>query len=256
VIVRALILCVLAGCSNLLGIQELRPVGDAGEANDAGDAGLPGQTITVSGHVLEFIMAQMGPCGDCTVELRQRTTGAIVVRQTIVTGSFTLGTQSSGMPLDVVLQASDNNATRGIPPSEYYFAEPLRADRAVQLSLFDNYSRSGLATLAGESAQSVDALIEVFVIDAEGKPVTGAVVGVEQLGAPAGRVHYADGNQNPTRDTLSTASDGVAWVFGLNPMYTTTIRAGTINRNFPDRQVSALSGWTTFVEIGPGPNTP
>jgi hypothetical protein len=215
----ALLVIALAGCSKILGIDDLHGPGGNGSV----DAQLDGPrldaapNIKVSGQITQIdpINFASHPVPNLPVELRG--TPGDVLRASGTTdanGQFDLDVATSGAPVVGYVHAMGKviNAE-----DAYYFVRPLTRD--TLLTNFVLFTQQGIGLLAqfygAPAPNPQNALVFTFVTGADGAGKAGVAI---QAGPNAGAVRYFDAQGNiPDPALTMTSASGIAVVFDVPP---------------------------------------
>lgn len=230
-----LALALAAGCSSLLGIENLHGPPDDGQI----DSGVPAQ-ISVSGTVR---INQPGQPPYSTLVELIRPDGSVAqsAMSGLGDGKFVLTAATGGVALDVALhvvaQVSDAREER------MYFAAPLTADRdlATVLVLLDGDVQT-LVTSFGDSYALPMTLYIVQVHDAQAMPVAGAMVAPQPSQVI---VRYGGG---PASGTATTA-EGTAYVLDYNTQVTSLSASGAVT--VPAHRVRGIPAGVVVSELAP-----
>lgn len=216
----ALLIIALAGCSKIIGIDDLRgPAGNGPvDAQPDGASVDAAPNVKVSGQITEIDPTTLGghPLPNIPVELRG-TPGDVLLATgtTDANGQFALNVATSGAPVVGYVHAMGKviNAEEA-----YYLLRPLTRDAMLtNFVLFTQQGISLLAQFAGVAAPSPQsALAFTFVTGSDGAGKAGIAV---QSGPNAGAVRYFDAQGDiPDSSLTTTSASGIAVVFDVPPV--------------------------------------
>ena len=203
---RAAAIVLLAGCSSILGIEDLG--GPAGTPDGGGpnDTVPPGQ-VRISGSTLMHQKVDTPP-----FELSN-------ARLELVTEDMTVMTTSSGMAnyqFDIAPSGDAFVRVLEVPGAKetVNHLQPITDDVSIDLITFDNNYPLEVGQLAGDPQELSLGFLQIRIIDELGRPQPS----VQLLVSFANRVIYADdtGRPGPTTSS-STSGSGLAWVTNAPP---------------------------------------
>jgi len=221
VLMRAALFAIaLAGCSKILGIDDLHGPGGNGtvDAQPDGASIDAAPNVEVSGQITEInpLNFESDPVPNLPVELRG-TPGDVLLASgtTDANGRFGLNVQTHGAPVVGYVHAMGKVVNA---EDAYYFVRPLTRDTALtDFVLFTQQAIAVLAQFYGVAAPSPQsALVFAFVTGPEGTGKAGIAV---QAGPNTGAVRYFDAQGNiPDPSLTTTSASGIAVVFGVPPV--------------------------------------
>jgi hypothetical protein len=203
----------LTGCTRILGIEQLT-TGDAGPTS--GDGAPPGRDsgpvpaqLTVSGALTPV---SAGTSVNVIVELH--TLDDQLVTSVIgdpATSTYSLVVDTQGAPVRGYVRVQDPQ--NQVVSTRVYFPKPLEADTDLPVSLFTINDLAMLASTGGVVFSPQPSVLLLFVTDAQGQPVPGAIV---DPGGPAD-LRYAGDTAAPSQQFMATGASGIAWAFNCPP---------------------------------------
>jgi hypothetical protein len=234
----------LAGCNNLLGIEDLR--GPAAPIEDAmpGDDGMPDgaevpATVMISGTTNRLAAQTTEPIAGVLVEYYDASGTPRATMSSDAAGAFTLTIPTQGAPLDGYLRASD--PSQSVITLNTYFSRPLVADAAgYTLGLFTDEVMGQLASFCSAQHGAAFAVIVALVGDAREIAVPDVAVTTDPSGSPC---TFASGTPMPGN---ITASDGSMFVLELPPGGVLVTAQG-----IGSRTVTAEPGAISMVPVTP-----
>jgi hypothetical protein len=234
----------LAGCSSILGIEDLAGPADAavGDGKPLTDDAVTGH-VTVQGHV--SINGPGQPALVTTVELVRPDATVAATTTSDLNGAFVLTVATAGSPVDVAVHAKGDPET-GLPDEYMYFAAPLAADRDVTLTLLTQSDLQNLGLLFGIPFGPTTSFLNVVVEDAHASPVAGATVTTDQ---PNAIVRYVNTNGQPDPTANVTSVAGLAFVFSQMPGSMSLAAGGAITAG--PRLIRLVGGAVFFIELRP-----
>jgi hypothetical protein len=248
----ALLAIALAGCSKILGIDDLHGPGPGG--NGTVDAQPDGATIDaapsveVSGQITEIdpISFASHPVPNLPVELR-RTPGDVLLASgaTDANGEFRLNVATGGAPIVGYVHAMGKVINAD---DAYYFVRPLTRDtKLTNFVLFNQQGISLLAQFYGVAAPSPQsALVFTFVTGSDGTGKAGIAV---QAGPNAGAVRYFDAQGNiPAPSLTVTSASGIAVVFDVPPV-STRFSANQNGQQLATHDLAAQAMTTDYIPL-------
>lgn len=254
---RVALLVLVAGCSNILGIGDLKGPGSHGDGgttdtpqggSDASGDGPLGMTIRVSGRVTA-VDANLGmqPVTNAPIEfIRTPDEVSIASGGTDSTGSYTLVVPVSGVGAVGYVRAH-GNMLANTNDSLRYPPKPLTADTVLDVQLYSNNTITTFAQLGGTQQPSGLAFGIAVVETATGGPLPGATVSSQ----PAAQVRYTNNQGLPSPTITSTGGNGVAMLFGLQiapAMFTASQGGGMV---FATQQIRIGTTATYLFELQP-----
>ena len=237
---RLLAIALLAGCSNILGIEDLSGPDNNPPVDGQGGTDVPvGDRITVS-LALRIFDGAAGdqPLTNTMVEFAQLPGGMrLASGASDSAGRVTLSLPTSGMPLDGVFHVA-GGAFNGVPyPPTSFYPLPLVADTTTSVSILTDPFVDMFAMSFGEQRNATSAFIFVFValpgsdtMTAQGRE------GIRVVGDANDRVHY-DGPMGPDPTTQQTGPQGTAYI--VNAVSTPVPKQLRAFEAFSDREVGA-----------------
>jgi hypothetical protein len=210
--------CAAAGCSNLLGIENLSGPGPSDAAIDAapggdaatGDAAVPG-SLNIKGMVRLRDLPTGADTPYATLIDLVRFDGSLA--QTTMSdqaaGRYSMTVQTGGAALDVAVRFHGNQ--NGFPDLYQYFPAPLTDNRDVGTTGMVSFSSlQTLASAAGVPySPNATMVILVQIHDTAGQPVAGARLISDQ---PSALIRYSSQGL-PSNALITTSADGIAYVF-------------------------------------------
>ena len=212
-IARALVLAALAGCSSILGIEDLE--GPSIGPNDSGprDTGadvMVGERVSLMGtaSVIELQGTGMTLAG---VQLDFMQPQLAQSTQTTQSGSYVFSLPTNGQPIDgfIVLHQSPTGGyphTHVVPPV-------LTGDRNFGLVTGSQNAIQMLASFAGEPHDPASTFVVFQVTGLGGSPLAGVNLACEVDTS----IVYADDSGFPRQGAVQTGSLGLAYMFNAPP---------------------------------------
>lgn len=196
----ATLLLALAGCSGLLGIDDLSGPGDGGPD-------LP-SSITIRGALFQFATTDPQPLANHPISLVQMPERVhLTDAMTGADGTFAL-TASTNEPLDAHLEFAANPAL-DYPPGAAHFAGPLTADLQHDLQFNTRGNLATGAQQANDPIQGTTATLRILVARSDATPVEGVALTI----SPAAKIVYLSATGSIDPALTRTSSRGVAFVF-------------------------------------------
>jgi hypothetical protein len=244
------VLVLLAGCSSLLGIEDLSgpagsdPSSDAGGSDGGSGSGSGGMGhLTVRGSVHDGGPGQPGVA--TTVEL-VRPDGTVAATTTSDgAGAFALPVDFPGASIDVAVHAVGGTIN---DLDEYLvFGAPLTTDRSdANLALLSLSQLQSLAAVTGTVYDKGSAFLDIIVQTAGGQPTAGAQLVVDQF---VQGVYYLDVGGQPNPQLAATSSSGGIYAFDAKPGVTTFRTNGLIAAG--PRAVRLVAEAVFLIELRP-----
>jgi hypothetical protein len=221
-----------AGCSSVLGIEDLRGPGV--------DAGPVAAQVTVSGTVKINNAGQ--PPYSTAVTLVQPDGTIIATGTSDVHGEFALTASTGGVPLDVALHVS------GSPPNSrdvYFYPPPLHADHdAGSVLVLLEGDVANVVTSFGYSYSRPMMVIVADVRDARGDHVAG-----ETISTPVATVIVRYTKDGVPSSAFETSDDGIAYAFDYDTVVTMVTATGAVR--IPPRRIRPVPAALTVVDLRP-----
>ncbi|MEO8698775.1 MAG: hypothetical protein ABI867_01995 [Kofleriaceae bacterium] len=228
---------VCAGCSSVLGIEELEGPGDGGVPQDRPTDVIVGPQLRISGTAQQ-ISGPVGGQGIANAQIELVTQGSDSrpeITSSGLDGTFTLLVDTRGMPVDGYLRMTDLSGN--VVPSDTFFVEPLTRDTEVVLQGFDRPTLDMLGAVCGAAAAITDFPVYIVAaVDAAKQPVAGVTI----KSTPNGVICIDNGNPQPGN---ITGPSGIGFVFGIPP------GAAVMTVGATSRSVVAEPATTMFVPV-------
>lgn len=219
---------VAAGCSSVLGIEDLQGPADGGPDGRApgddggdptGDGGVP-QTIRFGGSLgVNHEGAQM-PLANTGVELHNRATQEVFSGMTDATGTFSFVIPTGGGAVDGYIRI-DTRADLDLPVTTVY-VNPTVTDVDLRVLAFTNQEIADLATQVGEIRAPNTAFVLMQIFDATGNPVANE----QFVPNPSAEVIYFDDFGAPNPNRMETSALGIAAILNETAGVPLTVNAG------------------------------
>ena len=223
---RLLAIALLAGCSNILGIEGLSGP-DNPSIDAAGGTDVPvSERITVSLALRVFDAAGEQPLVNTLVEFAELPGGMrLASAASDSTGQVTLSLPTDGTPLDGVFRIA-GGTSNGVPyPPTSFYPLPLVADFNTSVSILTDPFVDMFAMQFGEQRSATSAFIFVFVAQPGSDTTTArGREGIRIVGDANDRVHY-DGPMGPDPTAQQTGPPGTAYIVNATPSPAKQLRA-------------------------------
>ena len=251
---KLLAIALLAGCSNILGIEDLAGPGNNPPA-DGSDAPPVGDFITITLDVRGFDgMAGEQALADTAVDfIRLPERMSLAGGRTDAMGRVVLDLATNGMPLDgyFLIEAG---AINGVPyPTTSFYPLPLVASSGTSVSILTDPFLDMFAMSLGEQRSPQAAFVFIFVAQpgtdptmAQGRP------GIRIQSDPGERVAY-DSPMGPDPNATQTSEQGTAYIVNAVPRPTKQLVAveAATNRNVGTRALDVSTAQTVHFAIVP-----
>jgi len=210
---------VLAGCSQILGIEELGPSGgppgsDAAHGDaprDGGPDGPIGPAIKVSGSVLQYAEAGQGPrvVANAQVELILLANGARVASAVSdASGLYSMTVPTQGSSIDGYVAATAQNFV----VSRRFFLRPLTGDTNAAVTMIDLARMQSYGNKCSPVVPQPLHTVMLLVVGANNDPVEGAQIQT----VPEAAAYCFNDNAGQPAPLGKTSLDGIGWAFGLS----------------------------------------
>jgi hypothetical protein len=238
----------LAGCSQVLGIDELSGPGGGG-GSDAGPRDAPsgdgpdaptGPSITLTGIVIAYPTSgqPQQPLRNVQLAFVLAATGAQVANATTDNaGAFALTVPTQGMPVDGVITAS----LPSFAVTRHFLFGPVRGDvNKLEVWMLDANRIQQFAGQCSPVTPNPQHTVLMIVVDATNQPLSGVQV---RTAPPSPTYCYSD-NRGEPGPVGKTQADGIAWAFGLpfgQPIEAQAELPGAPARILPPAAMTTLS---------------
>lgn len=205
----------LAGCSAVLGIDDVSgPGGSDDDVSPGDDVPSPGDappvvspTVIVRGRLLENSTAPLVAQPVRLVKMPGRV--EVASTTTATDGTYTFTAPTGGVPLDAHVEVSPGGP-RNSPPSIIHVGKVLDADITVRdVEIFGAAIIESRAQDGGDPRQAANAFVRVIVRHVDGTPAAGATIQID----PSAPVRYLADDLTTSRTATMTSGRGVGYVF-------------------------------------------
>jgi hypothetical protein len=211
--VRALALAALAGCSSILGIEELDGPNNApdGGARDAAVDVMIGDRISLTGTARTLDgQAEGQTLADAQLDFVSKG-GVAQSTQTTASGSYNFLIPTNGQPIDGFIVV--HQTAMVTYPHTYNVPPVLTADRSFAITTFSESFIQMMSLIAGEPHDPSATFVVFQVADTNGSGVAGIILSCEA----GNRIIYGDASGFPTQSAVATSASGLAYIFNSQP---------------------------------------
>ena len=219
-IARALVLAALAGCSSILGIEDLDGPGNStpdGGSRDALPDMMIGDRVDLTGTATMFdTQAQAMTLAGAQLDFFAK--GAVQqTTQTAADGTYAFSIATMMQPIDGLIIVHQDAV--GTYPHTHNVPPILTGDRSYSVTTFSASFIQMMSQLAGEPHDPSATFVFFQVTTSDGAGVAGITIACET----AKRVIYGDASGIPRQGEVQTSSSGLAYLFNAPPFLGTCI---------------------------------
>ena len=222
-IARALVLAALAGCSSILGIEDLGGPGTTGPDGGAPADIMIGERIDLTGTGTLFDAQGQGvSLANAQLDFVSKG-GAALSTQTTASGSYTFAIPTMNQPVDGVVVIHRDAV--GTYPRTHNVPPVLTSNRTYSLVTFSGTFIQMMSQIAGEP-HDPNATFVLFQLT---NSANAGVAGIKIECEVGNRVIYGDASGFPNQSEVKSSSSGLAYIFNAQPVLGTCLATSAQN---------------------------
>jgi len=199
-------------------------------------------SVTVSGTVNANVLSPSPVAGAYVYAFRTGDTTHLAGDTTDTPGRYSVDFTTGGTPVDGYLAVSDSGHHL---PTYAYPAVPLASNLTEDVLMVSTTEVTLIGPVLGVTQDPAKGLMVVVVENCAGQQISGATVTT----TPAGTVRY-NGPGGPNEAAMSTAADGVAYVFNVTAG-DVVVHANASGHTLRQHTVNARANAFTLTAIQP-----
>ena len=209
---RVAAIALLAGCSSILGIEDLGGPAGTPDGGGTNDTPVPPGQVRISGSTFVLQKLDIPPGQFPNARLELVTGGESVMTTSNGMGTYSIDVDTGGGTVDAFVRVLP---IPGSPEAETVnHLPPIADDLAIDLVTFANEYMLEVSSLSGQQQDPGSGFLEIHAVDEDGRPQSE----VQFQLTFTNFVVYADDTGRPGPAVFNrTTSSGLAWVLNVPP---------------------------------------